>query len=128
MSDYPTGVLEFASIEAVPKGVVTYGAYNAGICRMPYCYIFIKGGDQIAMVDVGYNRRDCDAMSAERFGVQNWRGPMDGPRECGVSPEQVIVIFITRAHSDHMEAPESSSVTSSNSLLRHVRAQSSESS
>ncbi len=106
MNDYSVWVLEYAFIEAVPKGVVKYGAYNAGTCRMPYCYVLIKSRDRIAMVDVGYNHQDYGAVLAERFGVRNWHAPADVLSECGVSPEQVSDIFITHAHSDHMGATD----------------------
>ena len=78
MSDYSIWVLEYSYVPAVPKGLVLQGAFNAGTCKLPYCYVLIKGKGQVAMVDVGYNNKDYGAVMANSFGVQGWQPPHDG--------------------------------------------------
>ena len=106
MSDYSIWVLEYSYVPAVPKGLVLQGAFNAGTCKLPYCYVLIKGKGQVAMVDVGYNNKDYGAVMANSFGVQGWQPPETVLAECGVTPEQVTHVFITHAHFDHMGGTE----------------------
>ena len=106
MSDYSIWVLEYSYVPAVPKGLVIQGAFNAGSCKLPYCYVLIKGKGHLAMVDVGYNNKDYGAVMANSFGVQGWQPPKTVLAECGVTPEQVTHVFITHAHFDHMGGTE----------------------
>jgi glyoxylase-like metal-dependent hydrolase (beta-lactamase superfamily II) len=102
MSDYSIWVLEYCAVPTLPKGVTVHGAFNAGTIKLPYCYVVIKGGGKIAMVDIGFANKDYGAKLATAFGVQNWHAPAEVMKECGVRPEDVTDIFITHAHFDHI--------------------------
>ena len=106
MSDYSIWVLEYSYVPAVPKGLVLQGAFNAGSCKLPYCYVLIKGRGHVAMVDVGYNNKDYGAAMANMFGVQGWQPPATVLAECGVAPGDVSHVFVTHAHFDHLGGSE----------------------
>ena len=69
MSDYSIWVLEYSFVPAVPRGLTIQGAFNQGTCKLPYCYVLIKGRGHLAMVDVGYNDKDYGAVMAKSFNV-----------------------------------------------------------
>ena len=106
MSDYSIWVLEYSYVPAVPKDLVLQGAFNAGSCKLPYCYVLIKGRGHVAMVDVGYNNKDYGAAMANMFGVQGWQPPATVLAECGVAPADVSHVFVTHAHFDHLGGSE----------------------
>jgi glyoxylase-like metal-dependent hydrolase (beta-lactamase superfamily II) len=106
MSDYSIWVLEYSYVPAVPKGLVLQGAFNAGSCKLPYCYVLIKGRGHVAMVDVGYNNKDHGAVMANSFNVRGWQPPAAVLAECGVTPAEVSHVFITHAHFDHLGGSE----------------------
>ncbi|MFP6558908.1 N-acyl homoserine lactonase family protein [Paraburkholderia sp. B3] len=102
MSRYSIWVLEYSYIEAVPVSVQIYAAHNEGTRRIPFAYVLIKGSGVVAMIDVGFNRKDYGAVLAEEFDIVNWRSPATVLAECGVTPEDVTHVFLTHAHYDHM--------------------------
>lgn len=102
MAMYSIWVLEYSYIEAVPVSVQIYAAHNEGTRRIPFGYVLIKGQGVVAMIDVGFNRKDYGAVLAEEFDIVNWRSPRDVLSECGVTPEDVTHVFLTHAHYDHM--------------------------
>ncbi|GAB5468315.1 MAG: N-acyl homoserine lactonase family protein [Rhodospirillales bacterium] len=101
MSTYSIWVLEYCAVEAYHKSGIVYGAHNEGTKKLPYCYVVIKGGGRVAMVDVGYNHKDYGKHLADKFGVTNWHPPRTVLSEIGVTPEDVDSAFITHAHFDH---------------------------
>ena len=52
MSDYSIWVLEYSFVPGVPRGLTIQGAFNQGTCKLPYCYVLIKGRGHLAMVDL----------------------------------------------------------------------------
>lgn len=102
MNNYSIWVLEFANVPNYPLSGLVYGAHNQGHRRLPYCYIVIKGGGHIAMVDVGYNRKEHGEVLAKMYNVQDWKPPSVVLAEVGLTPEDVSTIFLTHAHFDHM--------------------------
>ena len=59
---------------------VLYGAHNEGHRKLPYGYVLIKGKDQVAMVDVGFNNKEYGnvfaSCSASRTGSRARKGPV----------------------------------------------------
>ena len=102
MSHYSIWVMEYAYVSQCAVSSVIYGAHNQGTRKLPYCYVVIKSGDHIAMVDVGYNDKEYGRYIGEKFGVENWHSPADVLAPCGIRPEDVNSIFLTHAHFDHM--------------------------
>ncbi|HJT88450.1 MAG TPA: N-acyl homoserine lactonase family protein [Bryobacteraceae bacterium] len=102
MSTYSIWVMEFARVPEYPLSGLIYGAHNQGHCKLPYCYIVIKGQGQVAMVDVGYNHKAYGEVLANTYGVRDWHPPRAVLAECGLAPEDISNIFITHAHFDHM--------------------------
>lgn len=102
MADYSIWVLEYAAVEEFPVGAMLYGAQGLGTRKLPYAYVLLKRGSEIAMVDTGYNHADYGKTLADMYGVSNWHSPRAVLAECGVTPEDVTSIFITHAHFDHM--------------------------
>ena len=102
MTNYSLWVLEYANVPNYPLSGLIYGAHNQGTCRLPYCYILIKGQGRVAMVDVGYNHKEYGAVLATTFGARDWHPPKPVLAECGVTPEDVDTVFLTHSHFDHM--------------------------
>ena len=102
MSRYSIWVLEYAYVSECAVSSVIAGAHNQGVRKLPYCYVLIKGGDHVAMVDIGYNDKEYGRYLSDAFGVENWHSPAEVLAPCGVRPEDVDSIFITHAHFDHM--------------------------
>lgn len=102
MATYSIWVLEYSYIEAVPVSAQIYAEHNEGTRRVPFGYVLIKGPGVVAMIDVGFNRKDYGAVLAEAFDIVNWRSPTTVLAECGVTPEDVTHVFLTHAHYDHM--------------------------
>jgi N-acyl homoserine lactone hydrolase len=102
MALYSIWVLEYSYIASVPVSAQIYGAHNEGTRRVPFGYVLIKGPGVVAMVDVGFDRKDYGAVLAERFDIVNWRSPRTVLSECGVTPEDVTHVFLTHGHYDHM--------------------------
>ena len=102
MSQYSIWVMEYAYVSQCAVSSVIYGAHNQGIRKLPYCYVVIKSGDHVAMVDIGYNDKDYGRYIADKFLVENWHDPREVLAPCGIRPEDVDTIFITHAHFDHM--------------------------
>ena len=71
MSQYSIWVMEYAYVSQCAVSSVIYGAHNQGIRKLPYCYVLIKSGDHIAMVDVGYNDKEYGRYISGKFGVEN---------------------------------------------------------
>jgi N-acyl homoserine lactone hydrolase len=101
VSRYSIWVLEYSAVQNYHKSGIVYGAHNQGHKKLPYCYVVIKGGGHVAMVDVGYNQKDYGQYLAKKFGVTNWHPPKEVLHEVGVTPEDVDAAFITHAHFDH---------------------------
>jgi N-acyl homoserine lactone hydrolase len=99
---YSVWVLEYAHVPNYPLSGLIYGAHNQGHCRLPYCYVVIKGKGHIAMVDIGYNHRAYGETLANLYGVRNWHSPREVFSEIGLAPQDVSSIFISHAHFDHM--------------------------
>jgi len=93
--------LEYCAVENYYKSGIVYGAHNQGTKKLPYCYVVIKGGGHVAMVDVGYNDKDHGQYLGNKFGVANWHPPKEVLAEVGVAPKDVDAVFITHAHFDH---------------------------
>jgi glyoxylase-like metal-dependent hydrolase (beta-lactamase superfamily II) len=102
MNAYSIWVMEYAHVPQYHLSGLIYGAHNQGHRRLPYCYVVIKGGGHIAMVDVGYNHKAYGEVLANTYGVRNWHPPSEVLAECGIAPADVSHIFITHAHFDHM--------------------------
>jgi len=102
MANHSIWVLEFAFAPQAPKGNFLYGAYNEGSIPLSYAYVLIKGGDFLAMVDVGYDHVRYGEILAHKSGIKTWRPPADVLARCGFSPQDVTHVFITHAHYDHM--------------------------
>ena len=102
MNTYSIWVMEYAWVANYHLSGLIYGAHNEGHCKLPYCYILIKGQGQLALVDVGYNHKAYGEVLANLYGVENWHSPRTVLAECGVTPEDISNIFITHAHFDHM--------------------------
>ena len=102
MSLYSIWVLEYSFVPGYARSMVIYGAHNQGIMRLPYCYVVIKGPDNLVMVDVGYNHRAWGKEMAERLGVKGWRSPRQVLAKIGFTPEQVdTVLTHPSLHFDH---------------------------
>ena len=102
MPHYSIWVCEFANVPNYPLSGLVYGAHNQGHTRLPYCYVVIKGGGHIAMVDVGFNHKEYGATLAKMYNVQDWKPPHEVLGEIGVKPEDVQTVFLTHSHFDHM--------------------------
>ncbi len=101
-SAYSIWVMEFAHVPDYPVSGLIYGAHNQGTCKLPYCYIVIRGQGHVAMVDVGYNHKAYGEVLANTYGVRGWHSPRVVLAECGLAPEDIANVFITHAHFDHM--------------------------
>lgn len=101
MGAYSIWVLEYSYVTDYAKSMVIYGAHNAGIMRLPYAYILIKGHGHLAMVDVGYNNRDWGKDLAERLHVKGWQSPKNVLKKVGVKPEDVDTVMLSHLHFDH---------------------------
>ena len=102
MSSYSIWVLEFANVPNYPLSGLVYGAHNQGTRRLPYCYILIKGGGHLALVDVGYDHKAYGEVLANTYGVRDWKPPRTVLAECDVTPEDISTVFLTHSHFDHM--------------------------
>ena len=102
MSAYSIWVLEYAYVPNYPLNGLIYGAHNKGTTKLPYCYILIKGGNHLALVDVGYNHAAYGETLANQFCVTGWQTPATVLAECGVTPADITDVFLTHAHFDHM--------------------------
>ena len=102
MNQYSIWVMEYAHVPQYHLSGLIYGAHNQGHRRLPYCYVVIKGGGRVAMVDVGYNHKAYGEVLANTYGVRGWHPPSEVLAGCGVTPADVSHIFITHAHFDHM--------------------------
>ncbi|MEJ1969442.1 MAG: N-acyl homoserine lactonase family protein [Rhizomicrobium sp.] len=102
MAKYSVWVLEYARVPDYPMSGLVYGMHNQGHRVLPYCYVVIKGGGHVAMVDVGYNHKAYGKVLAERYGARDWHGPEVVLAQCGLAPADVDTVFITHAHFDHM--------------------------
>jgi glyoxylase-like metal-dependent hydrolase (beta-lactamase superfamily II) len=101
-NNYSIWVTEFANVPNYHLSGLIYGAHNQGYTRLPYCYVVIKGGGHIAMVDVGYNHKEYGAVLANLYGVRDWHPPREVLSEVGITPDDITRIFLTHAHFDHM--------------------------
>lgn len=99
---YSIWVAEYAYVTNYPIGGVLSGAHNEGVCKLPYCYVVIKGGGRTMMVDVGYNHSAYGGVLGDRFGVEHWHSPKQVLEELGITPEEVDTVFITHSHFDHL--------------------------
>jgi N-acyl homoserine lactone hydrolase len=102
MTAYSIWVMEYAHVLEQATSLFIYGAHNQGHRKMPYGYVVIKGREQTAMIDVGYNHKAYGAVLAESYGVRNWQPPATVLGECGLSPTDISTVFLTHAHFDHM--------------------------
>ena len=90
MSSYSIWVMDTRTCGSRPTSLFVYGAHNQGHRKMPYGYVVIKGRDQTAMVDVGYNHEAYGEVLAEQL-----RRPKTGSRratvlgECGLTPADI---------------------------------------
>jgi N-acyl homoserine lactone hydrolase len=101
MATYSIWVLEYSYVPDYAKSMILYGAHNQGTARLPYCYVVIKGPDNLIMVDVGYNHRDWGQQMADRLGVKGWRSPKDILVKIGFMPDQIDTVILTHLHFDH---------------------------
>ena len=102
MNTYSIWAMEYDHVPNYHLSGLIYGAHNQGYRRLPYCYIVIKGGAHVALVDVGYNHKAYGEILANTYGVRNWHPPTEVLSEIGLKPADVTHIFITHAHFDHM--------------------------
>ena len=101
MSDYSIWVLEYAYVPQYHVSGIVYGAHNQGYRKLPYCYVVIKGGGTVAMVDVGYNNKDVGGELARKYNVTAWQSPKTILSQCDINPADVKHVFLTHAHFDH---------------------------
>lgn len=101
MAQYSIWVLEYSYIDEYAKSMVIYGAHNAGVMRLPYAYILIKGNGHLAMVDVGYSNRDWGKQMADRLLVKGWQSPRHVLAKVGVKPEDIDTVLLSHMHFDH---------------------------
>lgn len=103
MSRYSIWVLEYATSPRHPVSGVLYGAHNQGTMDLPFSYVLIKGENELAMIDLGYDQEDFGAQAiASAIGVTNWTHPAHVLAACGFTPDQVTHAVLTHAHFDHM--------------------------
>ena len=101
---YSVTMLEYARIPQFPNAWLYDGRYALeGAGSIVYTMCLLKSGDDIVLIDTGYDitRPEAADFSA-REKHENYGCPVDVLKKAGVDPKDVKHIILTHAHWDHM--------------------------
>lgn len=102
MNNYSIWMLEYAKAEKQPAGSFFDGKYNSGSLEAPFSFYVVKGANQTALIDIGYDYTGRCQYLADISGCSHWQPVEKVLAKVGVTLDEVNNVFITHAHFDHV--------------------------
>jgi glyoxylase-like metal-dependent hydrolase (beta-lactamase superfamily II) len=102
MDAYSIWLLEYGYCDTQPVSSVIYGKHNAGIMRLTFTFMVLKGNGHTIAVDTGYYDEGYGHELTLKFGVNGIRGIEKALADIGIKGEEFDTVIITHAHYDHM--------------------------
>lgn len=102
MEAYSMWLVEYGWCDTQPVSSVLYGKHNAGVMRLPFSYMILKGNGHLIAVDTGYYDDGYGHDLSVKFGVNKMRDIDKTLGDTGLKGEDFDTVILTHAHYDHM--------------------------
>ncbi len=101
MSDYSIWLLEYGYCTTQPIASLVFGKFNAGITKIPFTFMIIKGEGRTIAIDTGYYDEGYGHELTVKFGVDKMVPIEKSLDAIGIKGEDVDTVILTHAHYDH---------------------------